>query len=283
MDTSTQPRVGTSTPGEGPTPRVRDRRKGRVLRFFGKTFLFAGFVLAAYLAWVLWGTGLYTRGEQETLRKDFQEAVAEADERQGGGGARPLRGNAYAILKIPAIGVNAVVIQGTELEGLKKGPGHYLKTADPWDDSGAVGIAGHRTTYGAWFWSLNELRRGDRIRLITARGTFDYEMRKLEIVGPGAVEVLDPTSDPTLVLTTCEPRFSAAQRLVAFADRVEREPGEAPAPEPVGGPGTGLLSAPEGPTFLVVAAGAGGAAIALLLGVGTAISRRRERRSEPVG
>ncbi|MGH2652904.1 MAG: sortase [Actinomycetota bacterium] len=252
-----------------------------MLRFFGTTFLAAAFVLATYLVWVLWGTGLYTVGAQHDLRTDLQEQAS---------GARPgrvLRGDAYAVLRIPAIGVNAAVVQGTDVESLKKGPGHYLKTGNPWNRRGTVGIAGHRTTYGAWFWSLEELRRGDRIRLITARGTFDYEVDRLRIVAPTAHEVLDFTPKPTLVLTTCNPRFSAAQRLVAFAHRVEVEGGRSEPDLAEGGlfgEGPAVLSTPEGPTMLVAVVGAGGALVALLLGTGTAIRRRRERRSgyEPV-
>ena len=81
-----------------------------------------------------------------------------------------------AIIRIPKIDVDYVVVEGTDTESLKKGPGHYTDTAYPWQDTGRVGIAGHRTTYLAPFWSLNELRPGDRIVLATEYGIFDYRV-----------------------------------------------------------------------------------------------------------
>ena len=59
---------------------------------------------------------------------------------------------------IPSIDLDVVVVQGTDYESLKKGPGHYLDTADPWEDTGRVGIAGHRTTYLAPFFDLDRCR-----------------------------------------------------------------------------------------------------------------------------
>jgi sortase A len=82
-----------------------------------------------------------------------------------------------------------------------------------------VAIAGHRTTYGAPFWSLNELKTGDRITLATEYGIFNYRVTESRIILPSQAAVLHETRDPTLVLTTCNPRFSAAERLVIFAQR----------------------------------------------------------------
>jgi sortase A len=116
--------------------------------------------------------------------------------------------------------LDMVVVEGTGTESLKKGPGHYTQTAYPWEDSGRVGIAGHRTTYGAPFWSLDKLREGDPITLHTEYGVFEYRVTRHQIILPSESWVLDQTKEPTLVLTTCNPRFSASQRLVVFADRV---------------------------------------------------------------
>jgi sortase A len=132
-----------------------------------------------------------------------------------------LPGSAVAILRIPKIDVDYVVVEGTDTESLKRGPGHYTETAYPWEDSGAVGIAGHRTTYGAPFWSLDELREGDRVVLATEFGIFTYRVTSTRIVPPSDGSVLAQTDDPTLVLTTCHPRFSSAERLIVFADRVD--------------------------------------------------------------
>jgi sortase A len=185
-----------------------------VLRIVGNLCLAGAFVVAAYIAWVLWGTGLYTARQQDVLRGDLQERIEDPRARPG----TVLPGNAYAIIRIPSIELNDVVVQGTTTDDLKKGPGHYEKTSDPWDDRGRVGIAGHRTTYGAPFWSLDRVREGDDVFLRTEFGGFRYEVTGIRTILPTQVEVLEPTRKPTLVLTTCTPRFSAAQRLVVFGE-----------------------------------------------------------------
>ncbi len=203
--------------------RARRRRLGRILRAAGLLAIAAALALGGYVWWQQWGTGFAARAAQNELRPDFERRVATVAPAE----APPPRvanvpGRAVAIIKIPAIDVDLVVVEGTDTESLKKGPGHYLGTAYPWQDRGRVGIAGHRTTYGAPFWSLDELRPGDRIVLATEYGIFDYRVTGSRIIDPSDGSVLEPTARPTLVLTTCNPRFSAAERLVVFADRVGR-------------------------------------------------------------
>jgi sortase A len=195
--------------------RAARRRPGWVLRLIGKTLLTAAFLLGAYILWLLWGTGFYYDRQQDRLLDQIQARVEEPRFRPG----VVLPGQAYAILRIPSIGVNEVVVQGTAVEDLKAGPGHYQGTADPWDPTGRVGIAGHRTTYGAPFWDLDKVRRGDRIRVITELGTYDYVVTDRRDVLPTSTSVLGPTTEPSLVLTTCTPKFSAAMRLIVFAER----------------------------------------------------------------
>jgi sortase A len=196
------------------------RRPGRVLRFIGQTCLVLAFILAAYIVWLLWGTGIYTARQQDALRQQIESRIAVAERNPHAGEPTILPGRAYAILQIPSIDVDVVVVQGTDVVDLKAGPGHYARTDDPWDPEGRVGIAGHRTTYGAPFWDLNEVRPGDEIRLVTELGTFGYEARGVREVLPTAGEVLRPAGQPSLVLTTCAPRFSAARRLIVIASRV---------------------------------------------------------------
>jgi sortase A len=194
------------------------RRPGWVLRLTGSILLTAAFIVGAYILWLLWGTGFYHSNQQDRLLEQFQARVEEGDP-----GPRPavvLPGQAYAILRIPSIEVHEVVVQGTEVEDLKRGPGHYAGTADPWDPTGRVAIAGHRTTYGAPFWDLDLVRPGDEIRLVTEQGTFDYVVSESREVLPTERSVLRPTNHPSLVLTTCAPKFSAARRLIVFADEV---------------------------------------------------------------
>jgi sortase A len=186
----------------------------RILRSLGTTLLTVGFVIVAYIVWLLWGTGVYTGRAQDRLREEFNRPV------QGQVEPVSLRGDAIARMRIPRIGLDVMVVEGTDVGSLKTGPGHYPKTSYWWEDSGTVGVAGHRTTYGAPFWDLNKLRPGDRIEVATRRGTFLYEVNGSQDVPPNATEVLEPTEEPTLVLTTCTPRFSAARRLIVFADRI---------------------------------------------------------------
>jgi sortase A len=112
------------------------------------------------------------------------------------------------------------VVQGTDYDSLKEGPGHYVDTADPWDPTGRVGIAGHRTTYLHPFFDLDQVQPGDTIQLQTAYGTFTYTVTK-NFVMPEATAgvVLEQTKRPTLVLTTCNPRYASSQRLIVEADR----------------------------------------------------------------
>lgn len=195
-------------------------RSGVVLRWIGITCLVLASGIAGYLTWVLWGTGLETARAQETLRSGFERQIG--TERPDAGDAdRPvLPGDAVAEILIPAIDIDFVVVQGTDTEALKEGPGHYVDTAMPWEKDGRVGIAGHRTTYLHPFQNLDELRPGDGIELRTRFGTFRYRVtRVFTTPSAGSGYVLEQTPQPTLVLTTCHPEFSSAQRLIVEASR----------------------------------------------------------------
>jgi sortase A len=176
--------------------------------------------------WNLWGTGFATQRAQDDLRPRFERNVASLTPADAPDRVVKVPGDAVAIIRIPEIDVDYVVVEGTDTEALKKGPGHYIDTAYPWQDTGRVGIAGHRTTYLAPFWSLNELRPGDRIVLATEYGIFNYRVTRTVVTPPTGIlpsgdSVLRQTVDPSLVLTTCNPRFSASTRLVVIADRVD--------------------------------------------------------------
>ena len=203
--------------------RRRRQRQGRVLRIVGIVLILAAVAVGGYVWWLLWGTGFETRAAQSSLRHDFEGRIATVDRTEVPKTEKVVSvpGKAVMILKIPKIDVDYVVVEGTDTESLRKGPGHYSDTAYPWQNHGAVGIAGHRTTYGAPFWSLDKLHVGDRIVLETEDGIYDYRVSSTRIIEPSNGRVLLPTEEPTLVLTTCNPRFSAAERLVVFADRVD--------------------------------------------------------------
>jgi sortase A len=202
--------------------RNRRQKQGRALRIVGIVLIIAALAVGAYVWWLLWGTGYTTRHAQAQLRPGFEKIVGTRPATEAPKDPRTVNvpGKAVMIIRIPVIHVNYVVVEGTDTEDLMKGPGHYSGTAYPWQNHGRVGIAGHRTTYGAPFWSLDEVKEGDRIELETEYGIFNYRVTDTRIINPSNGSVLSPTERPSLVLTTCNPRFSAAERLVVFADRV---------------------------------------------------------------
>lgn len=218
-----------TTPPEHAAPEAaqreaRERRRRwqrRALQVTGCLFLAGAVGIGAYLAWLLWGTGLTTKRIQAELRPQIEKVLNTKDPSDPSANTVRLPGDAIAILQIPRIGLDMVVAEGTGTEQLKMGPGHYTNTAYPWQDHGRVAIAGHRTTYLHPFFHLDQMQVGDPIILQTEYGTFRYAVtRVMDIPSFGSGYVLDQTKNPTLVLTTCNPPYSASQRLVVLADRV---------------------------------------------------------------
>jgi sortase A len=128
-------------------------------------------------------------------------------------------GAAVARIRIPAIDVDKVVVEGVGTNALKNGPGHYPDTPLP-GQPGNAAIAGHRTTYGAPFGALDKLEPNDLIYVTTAQGAFQYRVTESMVVSPQDVWVLDPSEDDRLTLTTCHPRFSARERLIVVAELI---------------------------------------------------------------
>jgi len=194
----------------------------------------AGVVLILFAVWQLWGTGLAQHQAQQTLRQQFSTRVHQAPVKPVTPAGptlvaadapipEPPEGSVVAHLQIPAIGVDQYVVEGTAEGDLQKGPGHYIGTAMP-GQVGNVAIAGHRTTYGAPFYNLNELAPGDEIDLTTVSGmSLDYVVTQPPVpVAPGDTKILNYFGDNRLTLTTCNPRYSSTQRLVVVA--LLREP-----------------------------------------------------------
>ena len=126
-------------------------------------------------------------------------------------------GDSLTRLKMPAIGVDVVVVEGTTASALRAGAGHYRQTPLPCAD-GNVAIAGHRTTYGKPFADVDRLKVGDTIELDTPIGGCVYEVaRDPFVVDKSELSVLTPTSDRTLTLTSCHPKGSAAKRIIIKA------------------------------------------------------------------
>jgi sortase A len=132
----------------------------------------------------------------------------------------PQSGEAMAVIHIPKIKVERRVVEGTEVDDLRKGPGHYPGTPLP-GQTGNAAIAGHRTTYGAPFNRIDELATGDEISIQTVQGTAVYQVDTPPfVVSPTQVEVLRDFGDSRLTLTSCHPKLSAAQRMVVTAKLV---------------------------------------------------------------
>ena len=174
---------------------LRRKRIGRALRVTGVLLVVAAIGVGGYVAWLLWGTGLTTQREQARLRPQIEHVLNTKDPKTSPSVVK-LPGDAVAVLVIPRIDLNMVVVEGTDTESLKKGPGHYTDSAYPWQDHGRVAIAGHRTTYLHPFYSLDKLRPGDPIILKTEYGTFRYSVTRSFIIAPSDGSVLDQTKAP---------------------------------------------------------------------------------------
>jgi sortase A len=151
------------------------------------------------------------------------------------------QGDAVGIVHLPTIGETRPVLHGIAMSILDQGVlGQYDHAAEP----GAVGnfaVAGHRTTHGAPLWSLGDLEPGDPIVVETDDAYFVYVFDRHRIVTPDKTEVVASVPDDAsweqkpeeawMVLTTCHPRYSAEQRLIAYASldrRVDRSSGVPP-------------------------------------------------------
>ena len=125
-------------------------------------------------------------------------------------------GAAIGHINIPKIDASYDVVQGTDESSLERGPGHYPGTALP-GLGGTVAIAGHRTTYLAPFRHLDALKPGDRIMLRMPYAVFTYAVQYRKIVLPTALWVTNNMGYERLVLSACNPLYSAAQRIIIFA------------------------------------------------------------------
>lgn len=197
-----------------------------------------GLLILLFVAYQLWGTGILTARAQHDLERRFN-ALRDDPTLQSTTSSSTSRvpptvtttspstspstapavvqvvkeGDPIGRLRIPRIHVDRIIVQGTAREDLSNGPGHYPASPMP-GQIGNAAIAGHRTTHGKPFYDLNELKPGDDILVDTGYGHFVYRVIEKLIVSPSAIEVVGPTPDAQLTLTTCNPRYSARQRLV---------------------------------------------------------------------
>ncbi len=186
----------------------------------------------------LLGYPVYTNFRHDQLQDRLSKELASPQLQQAFRNRSLAIGDALTRIKIPALGVDTVVVEGTTPSALRAGAGHYPNTPLPCD-AGNVAIAGHRTTYGRPFRDLDRLKPGDSIILETPIGTCTYIVAKAAppfrlaegaaaafSVTPNDLRVID--QDPArseLTLTTCHPKGSARERLVIRAERATGQAG----------------------------------------------------------
>ena len=192
-----------------------------VLRFVASVMMVSGTLLIAdagvTLLWQEPVSAFVASREQGQLKKAFFDPPRRVIRRQ------PLKGDAIARIELPSIGVSEYVVEGTDTASLRKGPGHYPETPLP-GDPGTTAIAGHRTTYGAPFRKIDQLRRGEPITIDMPDGRLIYRVERTKIVDDQDLSVLDDVGYQRLVLSACHPLYSAAQRVIVFARFLRREP-----------------------------------------------------------
>ena len=206
----------------------------RVVDISGRVLIGAGLVVLLFTAYQIWGTSIQESHTQSDLRSQLQQETNSAQIRRALGQAvaldklptgppvtaprteDPPEGDPIGDIRIPVIGIEQVVVEGTNTPDLRKGPGHYIGTPLP-GQGGNAAIAGHRTTYGHPFYNLDSVKVGDPIILTTLQGIFVYDTTRSFVVSPSDTDVIKNVFADILTLTTCNPRFSASTRLIVQA------------------------------------------------------------------
>lgn len=188
------------------------RRRPWARRTLSGVSVVLGLVAIGMLGWPFF-TDVY----QRRLQSELDTELASPELQQAYVAGEVKTGDALTRIKIPAIEVDVVVVEGTTQSALRAGAGHYPTTPLPCEN-GNVGIAGHRTTYGKPFHNLDLLKPGDEIILETPIGSCRYVLEEAPfVVLPTDTWVVDPTPSAMLTLTTCHPKGSAKQRLIVRA------------------------------------------------------------------
>ena len=228
---------------------MKTRRLGTILAV-------GGLLVLAYAAAVLFWrdpvTDLYNRYQQNRLDSalaaefeawDSEFPPAAEDAAATGSGERDLaaareatarearhflgtleQGQAFGRLEIPRIDVESVIVHGTRWGAdLARGPGHYERTTVP-GLRRTVGVAGHRTTFGAPFRNIDDIRVGDAITLEMPYATFRYRVFQHEIVESDDWRVIRDRGFDVIMLSACHPLYSADQRWIVYGRLVEVRP-----------------------------------------------------------
>ena len=224
-------------------PPTKAAPKVTVVGVLGELLITAGVVVMLFLGWYVWLDDIISGTEQQAAGVEVQQQLQQEWERSEAVTERPVidngepivaepaaEGEVFATLIVPRFGADwvrpiaGVIDLSTVLNNRQIGVGHYLDTQMP-GEMGNFAIAAHRTTFGAPFAEIAELRVGDLIYVETADGWYEYGFRGLEYVWPTYVSVLEPVprepsveaTDRFLTMTSCNPRFSSAERIIAYA------------------------------------------------------------------
>lgn len=175
--------------------RARAVNLNRALRIAGGTLTAIGIVVVAFALYVVVFTNLHASRAQQRLLSHFGSASPAFR------GQLPAEGGPVAVLSIPALNLQAAVVQGTSAQDLQAGPGLMPDTAFPGTGGNSV-IAGRRLSFGHYFAHLDRLRTGDQLQVTDALGRFTYEVTSVGLVRPGQVDPISPSRAAQLTLIT---------------------------------------------------------------------------------
>ena len=184
-------------------------RISRLIDFLGRTMIVAGLLLLSFVAYQLWGTGIVESRSQTAIAKQFVKPQP----------IQPQLGGLVGRITIPSIGVSKYVVAGVRLKDLERGPGLFPGSPMP-GQKGNVAIAGHRTTFGAPFSRIDELRGNERIILESKDGTFTYIVNgepKIVLATDTAVAKTTNPDIATITLVSCYPKWTSTKRIVVVA------------------------------------------------------------------
>ena len=221
----------------------------RIMRAVGTLMAIGGVLMLVWVV-VVWRwedpfTALYTTWKQHQLSQSYERrsrayrpltrptetaGVTMADVRREARRYRleSRRGQAIGRLRVPRLGLNMVLVDGTDDGSLQKGPGLDRRTYMPGEGQ-LIYIAGHRTTYLAPFAHIERMRPGDSVTVDVPYGTFLYRVYQHRVVPADDLAVLHSHGREIVELQACHPRFFASHRYIVWARLVRIEPRGGPA------------------------------------------------------
>jgi sortase A len=236
---------------EAAVPRARSHVIARIAQGLGEVMLTLGMVLLLLVVYQLFWTGVETHRAQDTIKNDLYAQWGVVPPSGSGLGVGPAKepeikdfqpGDGIGMLRIPRFGLNYAwaIVEGTSLDDLARGPGHYVGTALP-GEVGNFAVAGHRATHGEPFARFEELRVGDPIVVETATRWYTYEVFEIDYpvpidsmwaTAPDPQNVGAAPTEAKMTLTTCHPRWASTSRFLVFTrltETLDKAPGVTPA------------------------------------------------------